>query len=108
MLMLSIRAPRRPPCATSRVVLLYRSMKGTMPVDVNALFFTGLPAGRMCVRSCPTPPRRFISCTCSWSIFIMPPYESLAPLLPITKQLDSDTTWKSLPMPDMGLPCGMT
>ena len=38
-----------------------------------AEFFTGLPLGRMWERSCPTPPRRFMSCTCSSSIFMMPP-----------------------------------
>ena len=38
---------------------------------------------------------------------MMPPYESLAPLLPMTKQLESDTTWKLFLIPDMGLPCGI-
>ena len=41
MLTLSIRAPRRPSCATSRVLLLYLSMKGTRPVDDSAELFTG-------------------------------------------------------------------
>ena len=57
----SMSAPRRPSCATSRVELLYRSMNGTSPVEVSAELFTGEPLGRMCERSCPTPPRRFIS-----------------------------------------------
>ena len=70
---LSIRAPRRPSCATSRVEFEKRSMKGTSPVDVSAEFFTGEPLGRISERSWPTPPRRFISCTCSSSIFIMAP-----------------------------------
>ena len=34
-------------CATSRVELEYRSMNGTIPVEVNAEFFTGEPLGRM-------------------------------------------------------------
>ena len=33
----------------------------------------GVPFGRMCDRSCPTPPRRFINCTCSWSVWMIPP-----------------------------------
>ena len=69
----SISAPRRPSCATSLVELEYLSMKGTSPVDVNAEFLTGVPLGRICDRSCPTPPRRFINCTCSSSILITPP-----------------------------------
>ena len=36
-----------------------------MPVEDKALFITGLPLGRMCDKSCPTPPLRFISCTYS-------------------------------------------
>ena len=72
-LTLSIKAPRRPSWATSRVELLYLSIKGTSPVDVRAEFFTGEPFGRICDRSCPTPPRRFISCTCSSSIRMMAP-----------------------------------
>src|SRR5690606_19266850 len=86
----NINAPRRPSCATSRVELEQTSIKGTNPVDVKAEFFTGDPLGRMCDKSCPTPPLRFINCTCSWSIFMIPPYESLSPLLPITKQFDND------------------
>lgn len=57
-------------------------MKGTRPVEVRAEFFTGEPFGRMCDKSCPTPPRRFISCTCSSSMRMMAPYESVfQPLL---------------------------
>ncbi len=41
--MLNINAPRRPSWATSRVELEYRSIKGTTPVEVSALFNTGLP-----------------------------------------------------------------
>ena len=69
----SIRAPRRPSCATSRVELLKRSMNGTTPVEVSAELFTGVPFGRSCERSWPTPPRRFISCTCSSSMSITAP-----------------------------------
>src|SRR5690554_2594875 len=57
----NINAPRRPSCATSRVELEKRSIKGTSPVEVNAEFFTGEPFGRICDKSCPTPPRRFIN-----------------------------------------------
>ena len=69
----SISAPRLPSCATSRVELLYRSMNGTNPVDVSAELLTGEPFGRKCDRSWPTPPRRFISCTCSSSMRMMAP-----------------------------------
>src|SRR5690606_4702885 len=86
----NINAPLRPSCATYRDELDKRSINGTKPFDVKAEFFTGDPLGRMCDKSCPTPPRRFINCTCSWSIFMIPPYESLSPLLPITKQFDKD------------------
>ena len=72
-LMVSIRAPLLPSCATSRVEFEYRSINRTTPVEVSALLRTVLPEGRMCDRSCPTPPRLFISCTCSWSIFKIPP-----------------------------------
>ena len=51
MLMVIIRAPRRPSWATSFVELEKRSMKGTTPVEVKAQFFTGLPVGRRCDRS---------------------------------------------------------
>ena len=51
MLTLSISAPRRPSCATSRVELLKRSINGTRPVDVSAEFFTGDPFGRIRERS---------------------------------------------------------
>src|SRR5690554_590039 len=57
----NIKAPRRPSCATSRVEFEKRSIKGTNPVEVKAEFFTGEPLGRMCDKSCPTPPRRFIN-----------------------------------------------
>src|SRR5690606_17204916 len=89
----SIKAPRLPSCATSRVEFEYRSINGTIPVEVNAEFLTSEPFGRICDKSWPTPPRRFMSCTCSWSIFIMPPYESDSPELPITKQLESEAIW---------------
>ena len=42
---LSINAPLLPSCATSRVEFEYLSIKGTIPVEVNALFLTGLPSG---------------------------------------------------------------
>ena len=103
----NISAPRRPSCATSRVEFEYRSMNGTIPVEVSALFSTGLPVGRMCDRSCPTPPRRFISCTCSSSMRMMPPYESAGWRCPITKQFDSDAICRLLPMPVIGPPCGI-
>ena len=51
MLMVIIKAPRRPSWATSLVELEKRSMKGTTPVEVRAQFFTGLPAGRRCDKS---------------------------------------------------------
>ena len=57
----NIKAPRRPSCATSRVELEYLSIKGTMPVEVKAEFITGLPFGRICDKSCPTPPLLFIN-----------------------------------------------
>ena len=57
----NIKAPLRPPCATSLVVLEYLSMNGTIPVEVNAEFLTGLILGLICERSCPTPPLRFIN-----------------------------------------------
>ena len=60
------------------------------PVEVNAEFLTGEPFGRICERSWPTPPRRFINCTCSSSIRIIAPYESACPSNPITKQLESE------------------
>ena len=41
--------------------------------EAVAEFFTGDPLGRMCDRSCPTPPRRFISCTCSSSTRMIAP-----------------------------------
>ena len=47
----SIRAPLRPSWATSRVELEKRSIKGTIPVEVSAEFFTGEPLGRICERS---------------------------------------------------------
>ena len=81
-------------------------MNGTRPVDVRAEFFTGEPLGRMCERSCPTPPRRFMSCTCSSSTRMIPPYESAFPSMPITKQFDSEAIWKSFPIPVIGLPDG--
>ncbi len=48
---LSISAPRRPSCATSRVEFEKRSINGTRPVDVRAEFITGEPLGRICERS---------------------------------------------------------
>ena len=36
-------------------------MNGTTPVDVRALFRTGVPFGLMCERSWPTPPLRFMT-----------------------------------------------
>ena len=59
--MLSINAPLLPSWATSRVEFEYRSMNGTIPVEVRALFFTILYFGRMWERSWPTPPLRFIN-----------------------------------------------
>ena len=56
----SINAPRRPPCATSRVELLKRSMKTPMPSVVLAAFEVVIPLGRIFEMSNPTPPRRFM------------------------------------------------
>ena len=55
------------------IVGIYAYFGGGPLHFVAALFFTGLSLGRMWLRSWPTPPRRFMSCTCSWSIFMMPP-----------------------------------
>ncbi len=103
----SIRAPLLPSCATSLVELEYLSMKGTSPVEVRAEFLTGDPLGRICERSCPTPPLLFINCTCSSSIRMMAPYESASPSSPTTKQLEREATWKWFPIPVIGLPAGM-
>ena len=69
----SISAPRLPSCATSLVELLKRSMNGTSPVEVRAELLTGVPLGRIWLKSWPTPPRRFMSCTCSSSSRMMAP-----------------------------------
>jgi hypothetical protein len=73
MSMVSISAPRRPFCATSRVVLLKRSMKLTAPVLVRAALLTAAPSGRRLLRSKPTPQRRLKSWANCWSLRKMPP-----------------------------------
>ena len=61
----SIRAPLRPPCATSLQVLEKRSIKTPIPSVVPAAFAVGNPLGLIVEISNPTPPRRFIICACS-------------------------------------------
>ena len=69
-------APRLPNCATSLIELEYLSIKGMIPVDVNAAFFTVVPSGLMCSSVVPTPALRLDNCIISWSILRIEPYES--------------------------------
>ena len=55
-------------------ILIGMELNAMLPADQRrAEFFTGEPFGRMCERSWPTPPRRFMSCTCSSSTRMMAP-----------------------------------
>src|ERR1035437_1077845 len=56
-----VKAPLRPPCATSRVVLENLSINTAIPSVVNAAFAVGNPFGLILDISIPTPARLFSS-----------------------------------------------